>query len=392
MDILISGAGVAGLTTAYWLRRYGYTPTIIERAGALVTGGYKIDVRGTALDVLHRMNAHDAVEAASTRLRGAQLVDREGRVIREMSGDDFGHRVGADLEIVRGDLCQVLREQAGDVEIRFGDRIDALDQTADGVNVNFHSGERSRFDLVIGADGLHSNVRRLVFGDAAQFLRDLGMYLCVYSVPNYLQLDRMEVQFSEVGRIAAIWSTRASDAKACFGFSARGRQIPMRDRAQQQAAVRAVYADLGWEVPRLLDLMSVATDWYFDIAAQVNLPQWSRGRVTLVGDAAYYASPMSGQGSSLALIGAYVLAGELAAATGDAAVAFAAYQREMQDFVTANQQLGIQAASFMTQELETTPAELSGAEIESVIESSTNRIAVASNSITLRNYSALLRA
>ena len=391
MDILISGAGVAGLTTAYWLRRYGFTPTLVERAGALVTGGYKIDVRGTALDVLHRMDAHDAVEGASTRMRGAQLVDREGTVIREMSGDDFGHRVGADLEIVRGDLCQVLLEQAGDVEIRFVERIDALDQTADGVNVTFHSGERSGFDLVIGADGLHSNVRRLVFGDEAQFLRDLGMYLCVYSVPNYLRLDRMEVQFSEVGRIAAIWSTRDSDAKACFGFSARGR-IPMRDRARQQAAVRAVYADLGWEVPRLLDLMPEAADWYFDIAAQVNLPQWSRGWVTLVGDAAYCASPMSGQGSSLALIGAYVLAGELAAAGGDAAVAFAAYQREMQDFVTANQQLGTQSASFMTQDLETAPAELSGAEIESVIESSTNRIAVAANSITLRDYSALLRA
>ena len=171
---------------------------------------------------------------------------------------------------------------------------------------------------MLGADGLHSNVRQLVFGDESQFLRDLGMYLCVYSVPNYLQLDRTEMQYSEVGRVAAIWATRDDpNAKACFGFAEADRQIDLHDRGQQEDALRSVYAGIGWEVPRLLELMPEATDWYFDVAAQVDLAEFARGRVALVGDAGYCASPMSGQGSSLALIGAYVLAGELAAASGD---------------------------------------------------------------------------
>lgn len=214
------------------------------------------------------------------------------------------------------------------------------------------------------------------------------MYLCVYSVPNYLELDRTEMQYSEVGRVAAVWATRDdADAKVCFGFAAAGRQIDLRDRAQQQDALRTVYAGIGWEVPRLLELMPEATDWYFDVAAQVDLAQWARDRVVLVGDAAYCASPMSGQGSSLALIGAYVLAGELAAASGDHRAAFAEYDRMMRPFVTVNQQLGVQSASFMTQDPSAAPTDLSGSAIASVIDGSTRRITDAANAVALKDYS-----
>ena len=389
MDILISGAGIAGLTTAYWLRRYGFSPTIIERAPSLVTGGYKIDVRGTALDVLRRMGVHDAVVALSTQMQGALLVDREGNVFNRMTGDEFGHRVGADLEIARGTLCEILMARTTDIDVIFGDVVASLTQSDDSAEVTFRDGNARTFDLVIGADGVHSNIRRQVFGDESQYLRYLGMYLCVYSVPNYLHLDRMEVQYSEIGRIAAIWSTRDdADAKACFGFAAGDRQIDLHDRAQQEAALRTVYAGIGWEVPRLLELMPQASDWYFDIAAQVDMAEWARGRVVLVGDAAYCASPMSGQGSSLALIGAYVLAGELAAAGGDHQTAFAVYDRVMRPFIAVNQTLGIQSAQFMTQDPANAPVELSGIEIESVIDRSTNRIADAANAITLKDYSA----
>src|SRR5262245_31497831 len=389
MRILISGAGIAGLMTAHWLRRYGFSPIIVERAPSLVTGGYKIDVRGTALDVLRRMGAHDAIVASSTQMRGALLVDREGNVINRMTGDEFGHRVGADLEIVRGRLCEILMARTTDVDVIFGDVAASLTQSDDSVEVTFRDGDTCIFDLVIGADGLHSNIRRQVFGNESQYLRDLGMYLCVYSVPNYLHLDRLEVQYSEIGRVASIWSTHdEANAKACFGFAARDRQIDLRDRAQQEVALRTVYAGIGWEVPRLLELMPQASDWYFDIAAQVDMTEWARGRVVLVGDAAYCASPMSGQGSSLALIGAYVLAGELAAAGGDHQTAFAEYDRVMRPFISVNQALGIQSAQFMTQDPASARVELSGGEIEAVIDRSTHRIADAANAITLKDYSA----
>jgi 2-polyprenyl-6-methoxyphenol hydroxylase-like FAD-dependent oxidoreductase len=195
---------------------------------------------------------------------------------------------------------------------------------------------------VIGSDGLHSNVRRIVFGEELRFLRDLGLYLCVYSVPNYLKLDRMEVQYSELGRIAAIWSSRGdANVKACFGFGAPSLQIGLHDRLQQQQALKTVYEGIGWEVPRLLEMMPTASDWYFDTATQIDMPRWSEGRVVLVGDAAYCASPMSGQGTSIALIGAYVLAGELAAASSAHSRAFAEFENVMRPFVEANQALGL---------------------------------------------------
>ena len=244
MKVLISGAGLAGLTVAYWLRRYGFTTTIVERAPSLVTGGYKIDVRGTALQVLRRMGIHDAVVAASTDMQGALLVDGEGKILNKMSGDEFGHRVGEDLEIVRGTLCQILKDHISSAEFIFGDSIRAISQSPDGVRVELTKNGVREFDLVIGADGLHSNVRELVFGDESRFVRDLGLYLCVYTVPNYLNLDRVEMQYSELGRVAAIWSSRGdANAKACFGFTAAVRidlpsSLANRIRTRHQTRAR----------------------------------------------------------------------------------------------------------------------------------------------------------
>ena len=397
MRVLISGAGIAGLTVAYWLQRYGFAPTIVERAPSLLTGGYKIDVRGTALHVLRRMGIHDAVVAASTDMQGALLVDKDGKVINEMSGDAFGHRVGEDLEIVRGTLCQILMDHISDAEFIFGDSIQAISQASDGVQVEFKKNRPREFDLVIGADGLHSNVRGIVFGDESRFVRDLGLYLCVYTVPNYLKLDRMEMQYSELGRVAAIWSSRGdANAKACFGFVAPT-VIDLRDRAQQQQVLANVYNGIGWEVPRLLEMMPGAADYYFDAAAQICMDHWSRGRVVLVGDAGYCASPMSGQGTSLALIGAYVLAGELAAASGAYQTAFDQYEKEMRSFVMLNQALGLRSAKLMkskgkknvfTRLLEQIMRIAPGRMIQFIINRSTRRIHQAANAITLKDYSA----
>jgi 2-polyprenyl-6-methoxyphenol hydroxylase-like FAD-dependent oxidoreductase len=397
MKVLISGAGIAGLTVAYWLSRYGFTPTVVEQAPSLSTGGYKIDVRGAALDVLRQMGIYDAVVAASTDMQGALLVDREGRVINRMSGDAFGHRVEKDVEIVRGTLCQILLDHVGDVELRFDDAVQAITQSSDSIQVKFTKNGAGEFDLVIGADGLHSNVRQIVFGDESHFIRDLGLYLCVFSVPNYLNLDRMEVQYSELGRVAAMWSSRGdANAKACFGFAVPSTQIDLRDRAQQQQVLRTVYEGIGWEVPRLLGLMPSATDWYFDAAAQIHMPHWSQGRVVLVGDAAYCASPMSGQGTSIALIGAYALAGELVAASGAPETAFAEYEKVIRPFVNINQVLGMKAANLMRSKEKKTPIgwlleqamRIAPARIiESIINRSTRRITRAANAIMLKDYS-----
>jgi 2-polyprenyl-6-methoxyphenol hydroxylase-like FAD-dependent oxidoreductase len=397
MRVLISGAGLAGLTVAYWLQRYGFTPTIVERAPSLSTGGYKIDVRGTALQVLTRMGVHDAVVAASTDMQGAMLVDREGKVLNKMSGDEFGHRTGEDLEIVRGTLCQILKDHISNAEFIFGDTIRAISQNPDRIQVEFAKNSTREFDLLIGADGLHSNVRRLVFGDESRFVRDLGLYLCVYTVPNYLNLDRMEIQYTELGRVAAIWSSRGdTNARACFGFNAPSTPVDLHDRAQQQQVLASVYQGIGWEIPKLLGMMSSAPDFYFDVAAQISMDHWSQGRVALAGDAGYCASPMSGQGTSLALIGAYVLAGELAAAAGDYQAAFRQYEKEMRPFVMINQELGIRSANLMKSKQKTNVSAwllerlmqiAPGGVIQFFINRSTRRIHQAANAITLKDYS-----
>jgi 2-polyprenyl-6-methoxyphenol hydroxylase-like FAD-dependent oxidoreductase len=212
----------------------------------------------------------------------------------------------------------------------------------------------------------------------------------------------MEIQYSELGRIAAIWSSRGdANAKACFGFAFPSRQIDLRDRVQQHQALRTVYEGIGWEVPRLLEMMPTASDWYFDMAAQVAMPRWSQGRVVLVGDAAYCASPMSGQGTSIALIGAYVLAGELAAASGDHSQAFAEYERAMRPFVEANQALGLRSAKLMRAGDGTSTTGwlvkqlmwlMPGRVTEWIINRSTERIRQAANAIDLKDYSSYLRA
>ena len=397
MRVLISGAGIAGLTVAYWLRRYGFTPTIVERAPSLLTGGYKIDVRGTALQVLKRMGVYDTVVAASTDMQGALLVDKDGKVVNRMSGDAFGHRVGEDVEIVRGTLCQILMDHISGAEFLFGDSIRAISQSSDSVDVEFTKNSPREFDLVIGADGLHSNVRGIVFGEESRFVRELGLYLRVYSVPNYLNLDRLEMQYSELGRVAAIWSSRGdANVKACFGFAAPSAHVDLRDRAQQQQVLAKVYEGIAWEVPRLLEMMPSAPDFYFDAAAQICMAHWSQGRVVLVGDAGYCASPLSGQGTSLALIGAYVLAGELAAASGAYQTAFRQYEKEMRPFVMLNQKLGIKSANLMRSKeqknvfmrlLEQIMRIAPGRMIGFFIDRSTRRIHQAANAIILEDYS-----
>ncbi|MEU5880993.1 FAD-dependent monooxygenase [Spirillospora sp. NPDC047279] len=341
MNVLISGAGIAGISVACWLRRHGFTPTVVERGATIRAGGYKVDVRGAALQVVERMGVLDEIRNMRTDVRVGSVVNAAGKRVASMDGDTFGGRVHGDAEVLRGDLHWLLYERTRDeVEYLFDESITALDEGDEGVEVTFASGRRRVFDLVVGADGLHSITRELVFGPEEDYLTHLGHYISIFSVPNHLGLDREELTYVGPGRTALTYSTAKGDgAKAMFLFSA-DEPLTCRDRAEQERVLREAYAEEGWEVPNLLRGMAEAPDFYFDSLSQVRMDRWSKGRVVLLGDAAYCASPASGQGTSLALVGAYVLAGELAAAGGDIAAGFEGYEREMRAFVEANQRLG----------------------------------------------------
>ncbi|MBA2895499.1 FAD-dependent monooxygenase [Nonomuraea soli] len=333
-NILISGASIAGTTLAYWLREYGFTPTVVERANEVREGGYKVDIRGAALDVVERMGLLEHIRSLRTDVRTGSVVDGAGRQVASMDGDSFGGRVHQDAELHRGDLTRLLHEATSGVEYLFGDSIASID----GTQVTFDSGLVRHFDLVVGADGLHSNTRALAFGPEDRYVRDMGYNVSIFSVPNHLGLDREELTYVGPGRTALLYSTRQdAGAKAMFLWQSDDKA---RERAEQQRILAEAYTGSGWEVPRLLEGMADAPDFYYDSLSQVRMDSWHAGRVALIGDAAYCASPASGQGTSLALVGAYVLAGELKRAAGDHTAAFPAYEARMRPFVEANQALG----------------------------------------------------
>lgn len=331
--VLISGAGVAGITLAYWLRRHGFVPTVVERARSIRDGGYKIDIRGAALPVVERMALLDQIRERVTDVQSGTIVDGAGRSVASMDGDTFGGRDHDDAEILRGDLHRLLFDATQDVEYLWGDSIADLRQANDRVEVVFASGVHRAFDLVIGADGVNSVTRAKAFG-SQDYIKDLGHRVSIFSVPNHLDLDREEVTYVSPRRTTLMYAT-AQDrrgAKAMFIF-ADDKPLPVDGRQY----VADFYKDEGWEVPTLL--ANMGDDFYLDAVCQVHMDRWSNGRVALVGDAAYCASVASGQGTSLALVGAYVLAGELAAAR-DHEEGFAAYENAMREFVELNQKLG----------------------------------------------------
>lgn len=332
-EVLISGAGLAGPALAFWLRRHGWRPTVVERAPALRDGGYKVDIRGAATEVLKRMGLYKTVRAADSGMRHISYVRPDGRPFATLDANLLMGRRGDDLEVPRTDLTRILyAATAGDVEYVFGDAIATLTDGPDGVEVTFERGPARRFDLVVGADGLRSATRRKVFGDVP--LRHLGAYISIFGVPNDLRLDREEVFFTAPGRMVFLYSTGPEHpAKAGLVFA-----DPVPGLERDVLADR--FAGLGWQVPRLLEALEGAGDVYFDSISQVELPRWSAGRVVLLGDAAHCPSPASGQGTSMALVGAYVLAGELAAAGGAHEAAFSAYEDRVRPYVEHNLALG----------------------------------------------------
>jgi 2-polyprenyl-6-methoxyphenol hydroxylase-like FAD-dependent oxidoreductase len=341
--VLVAGASIAGPALAHWLRRRGAEVTVVERAPGLRPGGQAVDARGVAKEVIRRMGLDAVVRAACTDTAGAHTVDVDGNVLETYrADDDGGDGFIAEIEILRGDLSQVLYDDTRDgVEYVFGGRISELTQDADGVDVVFAGGDRRRFDLVIGADGLHSALRAMVFGPRERFVHHLGLVLAFYSVPNEFGIDRWLIDYQESGRSAGLRPLRdASRAMAMLSFPAPDFDVDYRDVEAQKRLLREQMAGFGWKTPRILAHLDDTPDFYLDQVAQVVMDRWSDGRVGLIGDAASCPSPMSGAGTGLALVGAYLLAGELAAAGWDPAAGFAGYERRMRPFVEANQEIG----------------------------------------------------
>jgi 2-polyprenyl-6-methoxyphenol hydroxylase-like FAD-dependent oxidoreductase len=346
MRILVSGASIAGPVLAYWLTRHGFDVTVVERAPALrKTGGHAVDLFRPAMDITERMGVLPRVEALATGTT-RMTVHREGarRPTRVDLSKIFQATSDRHVEVMRDDLSEIYYDAGREhVEYLFGDSITAL--SPDG-EVTFEHAPPRRFDLVAGADGLHSNVRRLVFGDEAGLTTFIGAYLAVLSLPDTLGLDGEAVTHLGAGRTASIYSARhMSDARAVFLFR---RAEPLayhhRDLPRQKELLREAFAGMHPQVDGWLAGLDGAGPFYFDSITQLGLDTWSRGRVTLVGDAGYCPGPAVGGSTSLAVLGAYVLAGELAAAHGDHERAFAAYEREMGDLVRRSRAFAAGAA------------------------------------------------
>lgn len=339
---LISGASVAGPSLAYFLHRSGYDVTVVERAAKVRYSGYAVDFRGAAFDVLDEMGILNEIRDHNTRMRGVTQVDDNGVAIGHLSAETFS----GELEIPKRHLTRILHGvTADDVEYVFGNSITALVSDEAGVTVEFERGRARRFDLVFGADGIHSNVRRLAFSPDTEALRHLGMSVAAFSTANRFGLDRSGLLHAGRDTMIYVCSTDNPDrVTVTMSFATDAPDLDRWSRARQHRAVRRAFAGYRWEVPHMLEAMSRADDFYFISISQIHLNRWSQGRIALLGDAGYCAAPTSGMGTSQALIGARTLARQLATTNGDHETAFAAYEGQLRPYIADNQKRGLEAA------------------------------------------------
>ena len=346
MKVLISGAGIAGPTLAYWLAHFGLEPTIVEKASKLRTGGYIIDFWGLGFDVADRMDLLPEIRRKGYLVREVRIVDRSGKRIAGFPAEAFARIAqGRYISLPRGDLAASLFGAIeGRVETIFNDSIDRIEQNAQGVQVTFETGKTRDFDLVVGADGLHSRVRELVFGPQSQFEKYLGYKVAAFEVRDYRPRDELVyVMYTEVGQQVGRFAMSGDRTMFLFIFADPGSDdAAIGDIQSQKALLRKRFGKSGWECPQILDALDDAKDLYFDRVSQVQMGaqagSWSRGRVTLVGDAAFCVSLLAGQGSALAMVAAYILAGELHRAGSDYGLALTRYQERFEAFVLKKQE------------------------------------------------------
>jgi 2-polyprenyl-6-methoxyphenol hydroxylase-like FAD-dependent oxidoreductase len=341
MKVLISGASIAGPVLAYWLNRYGFEVTVVERAPRLrKTGGHAVDLFRPAMDISERMGVLPRVTAMSTETTTLTAF-REGASTPARVDLTKIFRATSDrhVEIMRDDLSEIYFDATtDDVEYVFGDSVTKIEDDV----VSFEHSPPRRFDVVAGADGLHSNVRRLVFGDCPKYF--VGVHLAVLTAPKG-DLSGEFVCHLGPGRMVGRYGAKHLDEERVI-FLFRGGELDYhhRDVPRQKELLRATFAGMHPHVDDWLGELDTTPAFYFDSATQLRMDSWSRGRVTLVGDAGYCPGPAVGGSTSLAVLGAYVLAGELAAAGGDHERAFEAYEREMAEIVRRSRVFALGAA------------------------------------------------
>ena len=338
-SVLISGIGVAGPTLAYWLGRSGFRPTLIERAPRLRNGGYVIDFWGLGYDIAGRMSLSKDIDRIGYHVREMQIVDGRSKRVTGFGVKVFRELTnGRYVTLARSDLSRLLFEKVeGTTEATFDDEIVGLQELADCVKVQFkHSGDR-QFDLVIGADGLHSNVRSLAFGPQHRFEEQLGYVVAAFEVRGYRPRDEgVYFMYGQPGRMIGRFTLRDNRTLFLFVFATDSSFLP-ESLELQKTTLREKYGDGKWECPRILDELDRTYELYFDRVSLIRMESWSRGRVVLVGDAAFCVSLVTGQGSALAMISAYVLAGELANAGGRHEEAFDKYEALLRPYIDTKQ-------------------------------------------------------
>jgi len=352
MKVLISGAGIAGPTLAYWLLRYGFEPTIVERAPSLRTGGYIVDFWGVGFEVAARMGLVDEIKARGYDVQEVRVVDAEGKQIAGFPTDVFARVTqGHFASLPRGALAEAIYKTIDSkVETIFDESVEDLLEDKDGILVSFRRSETRRYDLVVGADGLHSKVRELAFRPDSSFEKYLGYKVAAFETSDYRPRDELVyVMFTQVHKQVTRFAMRGDRTMFLFTFADSGTgDNSDHDVRAQKSQIREQFGDSGWECPQILAALDRTDELYFDRVSQIVIPERERAngkdRVVLIGDAAAAVSLLAGEGSGLAMAGAYILAGELHRSQGNYREAIAKYHERFAPFVRAKQNAALRLA------------------------------------------------
>lgn len=336
--ILVSGASIAGPTLAFWLVKYGFDVTVVERSKSIRLGGQNLDVRGAGRAITRLMGIENEILAANTGEIGLQFVNKNNKVMAAFPVDGGGSFT-SEAEILRGDLVNILYNHTkDDVAYIFGKYIIDIFQQDNNVEVTFDNGEKEVYDLLIAADGVRSTTRQLIFGDEPQ-IKFTRLYNAWYTIPKKETDTQWARWYTAPGsRVMMIRPDNHGTMRASFSFLSDDTDIQKLSNEEQKKVLVKKLSDAGWESNRLQEEIKKNDDVYFDGISQVHAPRWFNGRTGMIGDAAYCPTPLTGMGTTLAIVGAYLLAGELSRHEKHED-AFGAYEKRMRPFVENIQKL-----------------------------------------------------